>query len=99
MKCIELAYFTDSVQAMADFCRSLLGMEPLAKSEDMAIFMSGETAKRLANDDFAAEITGDTAKRVALRKPNFQMSDLIVNLQKHFKDSGIPYKYRLHALA
>jgi hypothetical protein len=84
---------------MADFYRSLLGVEPVAKSENMPIFMSGETAKCLPNDDFAAEITSDTAKRVALRKPHFQMSDLIVNLQKHFKVSGIPYKYRLHALA
>jgi hypothetical protein len=84
---------------MADFYRSLLGVEPVAKSENMPIFMSGETAKCLANDDFAAEITSDTAKRITLRKPHFQMSDLIVNLQKHFKVSGIPYKYRLHALA
>ncbi len=43
MKLIELAYFTDNVQAMADFYRALLGAQPVAKSDDMAIFMSGET--------------------------------------------------------
>ena len=43
MKLIELAYFTDNVQAMADFYRSLLGVEPVAKSADMAIFLCGET--------------------------------------------------------
>jgi len=43
MKLIELAYFTENVQAMADFYRNLLGVEPIAKSADMAIFMSGET--------------------------------------------------------
>jgi len=43
MKLIELAYFTEHVEQMADFYRSLLGAEPVAKSEDMAIFMSGHT--------------------------------------------------------
>ena len=43
MKLIELAYFTEHVEQMADFYRSLLGAEPVAKSEDMEIFMSGYT--------------------------------------------------------
>jgi catechol 2,3-dioxygenase-like lactoylglutathione lyase family enzyme len=43
MKLIELAYFTDNVQPMADFYRSLLNAEPVAKSDDMAIFRMGET--------------------------------------------------------
>ena len=43
MKLIELAYFTENVQAMEDFYRNLLGTEPVAKSDNMAIFMSGET--------------------------------------------------------
>lgn len=43
LKLIELAYFTDNVSAMADFYRALLGAEPVAQSDDMAIFMSGET--------------------------------------------------------
>jgi catechol 2,3-dioxygenase-like lactoylglutathione lyase family enzyme len=43
MKLHELAYFTDNVQGMADFYRSLLGSEPVAQSDDMAIFMSGGT--------------------------------------------------------
>ena len=43
MKLIELAYFTEHVEQMADFYRSLLGAEPVARSEDMAIFMSGYT--------------------------------------------------------
>ena len=43
MKLIELAYFTENVQAMSDFYRSLLGDEPVANSDDMAIFMNGET--------------------------------------------------------
>ncbi len=43
MKLIELAYFTENVEAMAIFYHELLGMEAVAKSDDMAIFMSGET--------------------------------------------------------
>ena len=43
MKLTELAYFTENVQSMSDFYRSLLGAEPVAKSDDMAIFMNGET--------------------------------------------------------
>jgi len=43
MKLHELAYFTDNVQGMAAFYRGLLGGEPVAQSDDMAIFMSGGT--------------------------------------------------------
>jgi catechol 2,3-dioxygenase-like lactoylglutathione lyase family enzyme len=43
MKLIELAYFTENVQQMSDFYRNLLGAEPVAKSDDMAIFMTGHT--------------------------------------------------------
>ena len=42
MKLIELAYFTDDVQAMSDFYRALLGAEAIATSDDMAIFMNGD---------------------------------------------------------
>lgn len=41
MKLIELAHFTENVQQMSDFYRTLLGAEPVAKSDDMAIFMNG----------------------------------------------------------
>lgn len=43
MKLIELAYFTEDVQGLENFYRTLLGNEPVARSEDMAIFMNGET--------------------------------------------------------
>ena len=43
MKLVELAYFTENVEAMTNFYRSLFGTEPVARSEGMAIFMSGET--------------------------------------------------------
>ena len=43
MKLHELAYFTDNVKRMTDFYRGLLGAEPVAQSDDMAIFMSGGT--------------------------------------------------------
>jgi catechol 2,3-dioxygenase-like lactoylglutathione lyase family enzyme len=43
MKLIELAYFTENVQKMEDFYHSLLGTEPVARSDDMAIFMTGQT--------------------------------------------------------
>ncbi len=36
---VELAYFTDDVGGMSRFYRQLLGVEPVAQSEDMAIFM------------------------------------------------------------
>ena len=42
MNLSELAYFTDNVKQMADFYRALLGIEPVAQSDDMAIFMSGK---------------------------------------------------------
>jgi catechol 2,3-dioxygenase-like lactoylglutathione lyase family enzyme len=43
MKLVELARFTDDVKAMENFYRLLLEAEPVAKSDDMAIFMNGET--------------------------------------------------------
>ena len=43
MKLSELAYFTDNVKEMTDFYRTLLGTEPVAQSEEMAIFMVGQT--------------------------------------------------------
>ena len=43
MKLVELAYFTDDVQGMGNFYRTLFGVEPVATSADMAIFMIGET--------------------------------------------------------
>ncbi len=43
MQLVELAYFTDRVHEMAEFYRALLGREPAALSEDMAIFITGET--------------------------------------------------------
>ena len=43
MKLTELAFFTDNVQEMATFYRRLLGSEPVAQSEAMAIFMVGHT--------------------------------------------------------
>jgi catechol 2,3-dioxygenase-like lactoylglutathione lyase family enzyme len=43
MKLVELARFTVDVKAMEDFYRALLGTEPVAASDDMAIFMSGDT--------------------------------------------------------
>lgn len=39
----ELAFFTDKVEEMAEFYRALLRAEPVAQSEGMAIFMSGNT--------------------------------------------------------
>jgi len=42
MKLVELAYFTENVQALENFYRNLLGAEPVAKSDDMAIFMNGD---------------------------------------------------------
>ncbi len=43
MQLVELAYFTQNVQQMTDFYHDLLGTEPVARSDDMAIFMSGHT--------------------------------------------------------
>jgi len=43
MELVELAFFTDDVNEMAAFYRSLLGIEPVASSEGMAIFMVGGT--------------------------------------------------------
>ncbi len=43
MKLTEIARFTDRVDEMAAFYQQLLGVEPVARSEGMAIFMLGET--------------------------------------------------------
>lgn len=43
MKLIEMAFFTNNVKGMAEFYRALLGSDPVAQSDDMAIFMTGET--------------------------------------------------------
>ena len=43
MQLIELAYFTDDFDRMADFYSSLLGIAPVARSDGMAIFMVGNT--------------------------------------------------------
>ena len=40
---VEIAMFTREVSAMASFYRELLGTEPVAESDDMAIFLSGGT--------------------------------------------------------
>lgn len=39
----EVAYFCEDLQAMARFYRRLLGSDPVAQSEGMAIFLAGET--------------------------------------------------------
>ena len=43
MKLTELAFFTDNVPKMTAFYKGLLGSDPVAQSESMAIFMTGET--------------------------------------------------------
>ncbi len=43
MKLIELAHFTPRVAEMAGFYEKLLGTAPVARSDDMAIFMTGQT--------------------------------------------------------
>lgn len=40
MKLIEIAHFTDQVEAMVSFYRALLQTDPVAESPDMAIFMN-----------------------------------------------------------
>jgi catechol 2,3-dioxygenase-like lactoylglutathione lyase family enzyme len=39
----EIAYFTDNVSSMAAFYERLLGASPVARSDDMAIFMLNGT--------------------------------------------------------
>lgn len=58
MRLLELAYFTENVQSMADFYQALLGVEPVAKSDDMAIFMSGETKILIHYKSPASPISG-----------------------------------------
>ena len=43
MKLTEIAFFTDKVSHMTDFYRRLLGVDPVACSETMAIFFVDET--------------------------------------------------------
>jgi catechol 2,3-dioxygenase-like lactoylglutathione lyase family enzyme len=43
VKLAEVAFFTDQVGPMTDFYRRLLGMQPVAFSETMAIFVVNET--------------------------------------------------------
>jgi catechol 2,3-dioxygenase-like lactoylglutathione lyase family enzyme len=43
MKLVELAYFTEDVDRVVAFYRTLLGAEPVARAEGMAIFLIGDT--------------------------------------------------------
>jgi catechol 2,3-dioxygenase-like lactoylglutathione lyase family enzyme len=43
MKLTELAHFTPRVSEMAAFYERLLGTPPFARSDDMAIFVTGQT--------------------------------------------------------
>ena len=43
MKLTEIAFFTENVSQMTDFYRRLLGIDPVASSESMAIFLLNET--------------------------------------------------------
>ena len=43
MKLAEIAFFTDHVASMTDFYRRFLGVDPVARSETMAIFFANET--------------------------------------------------------
>jgi len=43
MKLVEVAYFTPNVAEMSAFYKTLLGINPVAQSPDMAIFMTGHT--------------------------------------------------------
>ena len=40
---VEVAYFTDDVERMVSFYRALLGSDPVATSQNMAIFMVDQT--------------------------------------------------------
>ena len=43
MKLIEMAFFTENVNRMVEFYQVLLNSDPVAMSDEMAIFMTGET--------------------------------------------------------
>lgn len=43
MRLAEITFFTDNVSGMTDFYRRLLGVEPVASSQTMTIFFTGET--------------------------------------------------------
>ena len=43
MKLIELAYFTENVKQMTDFYQILLGVAPVANSDDIAILYWGRS--------------------------------------------------------
>ncbi|HEX6303631.1 MAG TPA: VOC family protein [Anaerolineales bacterium] len=40
---VEIAYFSDDIEKMVAFYQAFLGMEPVAASQDMAIFVVGQT--------------------------------------------------------
>ena len=52
MKLAEIAFFTNNVPRMTDFYRRLLGVEPVAHSETMAVFFTDET-KIFIHDNYA----------------------------------------------
>ena len=55
MNLVELAFFTDNVPEMTAFYQRLLGKEPVAQSDGMAIFMSGQTKIFIHRSYTAAE--------------------------------------------
>lgn len=72
MKLIELAYFTDRVKQMTDFYRTLLGLEPVTQSEDMAIFIHrnypASEAELPPKDHIAFAVEDVNGKCEALKK-------------------------------
>ena len=86
MKLHELAYFTDNIQGMADFYRSLLGAEPVAQSDDMAIFMSGGTKIFIHRNYPASE--GDLPANNHI--PVNELTCVVVILFHYWQDGYLP---------
>jgi len=42
MKLIEIAFFTDNVNQMIDFYKTVLSMKPVAQSDEMAVFVTSD---------------------------------------------------------
>ena len=88
MKLSEITYFTDHVKEMTNFYRALLEIEPVAQSEDMAIFFAGEIKIFIHRNYSASEGDLPPENHVA-----FQVTDVDARCQALIKQ-GLKMEFR-----
>ena len=92
MKLIELAYFTDKLDEMAVYYEKFLKIDPIAKSEGMAIFMLGDVKLFLHQNYLPkdGELPSENHKAFEVRGLDSKMAEL---KEEGFKIEVEPKEY------